>query len=116
MTQGWWMHFPLCPWGCRQGFAPATALHITGTWRGNPPFVIVAVAMAVTIVITVALTTAISVAVAVNINIAYCGCPCCWPVLLQLPSPITTTISFPLSLAITIADPLAIGHCRLRHR
>ncbi len=24
-------------WGGRQGVAPATALHIAGTWRGNPP-------------------------------------------------------------------------------
>ncbi len=28
MTQCWWMYFPLCPWGWRQGFAPVTALHI----------------------------------------------------------------------------------------
>ncbi len=131
MMQRWWMHFPLCPWGWRQGVAPATALHISGTWRGNPPFVIVALTMAITIAIAVAIsvTAADSVAipvvaahccgpqpfavvVAVNhrrrplccvaINHRHCRCPCCWP----LPSPSPSAIPVAIS----------IGHHRCHRR
>jgi hypothetical protein len=34
---------------------------------------------------------------------------------LQLPSPITPTLSFGLPSAIVIAVALAVGHCRLHH-
>jgi hypothetical protein len=118
MTQRWWMHFPLCPWGWRQGVAPATALHISGTWRGNPPFVIVTVAVAVTIAIAVAVSIALAVSIAnaVDVAIAYRHCHCCRPLLLQSPLPITASVSFVLSSAIAVAVALAVGHCRLHHR
>ncbi len=123
MTQRWWMHFPLCPWGWRQGVAPTTVLHIAGTWRGNPPFVIVTVAVAVAIAIAIAVTIAVSIAIAVNVAVAYCPCHRHWPLLLQLPSPINAAISFasPSAIAIAVALELAIavsitiGNCSHHH-
>ncbi len=109
------MHFSLCPWGWRQGVAPAPALHIAGTWRGNPPFVIVAIAVAVAIAITVAITVAISFVVAVDVAVAYCCCCCCRPSLLQLSSLMTAAVSFALPSAIAIAVALVVGQCHLHH-
>ncbi len=122
MTQRWWMHFRLCPWGWRLGVAPATALHISSTWRGNPPFVIVALAVAIAIAIAVAISVTIanSVAIAVAaahrrchrpfavavtvdhcrrclccVAVSHCQhrCPCCWPLPSPLPSAIAVAIS-----------------------
>ncbi len=117
MMQCWWMHFPLCPWGWRQGIAPATALHISSTWRGNPPFIIVAIAGAVAIAIAIAVTIAVtvSIAVAVNAAVAYHHCRHHWPLLLQPPPPITAAVSSALPLAIAVTVALAISHCRFRH-
>ncbi len=119
MMQCWWMHFPLCPWGWRQGVAPATMLHIAGIWRGNHPFVIISivdVAIAIAIAITVVIT--VSIAVTVNVALAYCRCHCRrrWPLLLQSPFPITAAVSFALPSAIAVAVVLPVGHCRLHHR
>jgi hypothetical protein len=94
-------------------------LHIAGTWRGNPPFVIITVAMdvAIAIAITITIAIAVSVAVAVNVTVAYhrCHCRCHWQLLSQLLSPITAAISFALLSAIVVTIALAVGHCRLRH-
>ncbi len=111
MTQRWWMHFPLCSWGWRQGVAPAIDLHIAVTWRCNPAFVIV--------------------------TCCHCDCRChlhcrCWlchhchccchcrcrrPLPLRSLSTIAAAVSvaLPSAIAIAIAVALAIGHCRLRH-
>ncbi len=117
MIQRWWMHTLLCPWGWRQGVAPATALHIAITWRGIPSFVIVAVAMAVTIAIAIAVSVAVAVAIAIAIYliVAYCCCPCHRPLLLRLPLPITATVSVALLSAIAVAVALAVSHSRFCH-
>jgi hypothetical protein len=111
------MHFPLCPWGWRQGVAPAIVLHIAGTWRGNPAFVIITLAMAIAIAITVAISVVVANSVTIAIAIAHCRC--CWPLPLQSPSTIATTVSVALpsaiAIAIAVAVALAVGHCRLCH-
>jgi hypothetical protein len=71
--------------------------------------------MAVAIAIAVTITVFVSIAVAVNVPIAYCCCRCRWPLLSQLPSPITAAVSFELLPAIAVAIALAVGHCRLCH-
>ncbi len=119
MMQRWWMHFPLCPWGWRQGVAPPKALHISATWRGNPSFVMVALAMSVTIAIAVAISVAVAdsvaVAVAVPVAITHRRCRCHWPLPLRSPSTIAAAISAALPSAIAVAVALAVGHCRLHH-
>ncbi len=66
------MHFPLCSWGWTQGVAPAIALHIACTWRGNPPFVIVALAIAVAIAIAITISIVLPVAVTIAVDRAFC--------------------------------------------
>ncbi len=115
MTQRWWMHFPLCPWGWRQGVSPPIALHIAGTWRGNPPFVIVALAVAVAIAIAVAISIVLTNSVAITIAVAHCLC--CRPLPLRLPATIVSAISvaLPSAIAVAFAVALAVSHCRLQH-
>ncbi len=115
MMQRWWMHFPLCPWGWRQCVAPAIALHIAGTWRGNPAFVITTLAMAVAIVIAVAISVIIANSVTIVVAIAHCRCR--RPLPLRLPLTIAATVSvvLPSAIAVTVAIALAIGHCHLHH-
>ncbi len=116
MMQRWWMHFPLCPWGWRQGVAPAIALHIAGTWKGNPAFVIITLTMAVTIAIAFAISVVVAYSITIAVAVAHCRCR--QPLPLQLPSTIAATISVasPSAIAITVAVALAVGHCRLCHR
>ncbi len=120
MTQRWWMHFPLCPWGWRQGVTPPKALQIAGTWRGNPSFVMVALAVAVAIAIAIAISVAIAdsvaIIVAIAVTIAHCCCCCRWPLPLWLPSTITAAISVTLPSAIAVPVALAVGQCCLCHR
>ncbi len=115
MMQCWWMHFPLCPWGWRQGVAPAIVLHIAGTWRGNPASVIVTLAVAVTIAIAVA----ISIIVADSVTIAIADAHCRRRRPLPLPLPLTiapvVSVTLPSAIAIVIAIALAITHCCLHH-
>ncbi len=119
MTQHWWMHFPLCPWGWKQGVAPPKALRISPTWRGNLSFVMVALAMAITIAIAITISIAVAdsilVAFAIAIAIAHRRCHCCRPLLLHSPSTIAAAISVTLLSAIAVTVTLAVGHCRLRH-
>jgi hypothetical protein len=116
MMQRWWMHFPLCSWGWRQSVATATALHITGTLRGIPSFVLVALAVAIAIAIAIAISVAIADSVAVTVAVAHCRRCCCRPLPLWLLSIITTTISVAFLLsAIAIAIALAVGCCHLCH-
>ncbi len=88
MMQRWWMHFPLCPWGWRQGVAPATALHIAGTWRGNPPFVIVALT-----------------------HCGRCHCDCRHHLRCRCRLRRHCRCHFPLPLPSAIAIAVAIDHC-----
>ncbi len=120
MTQRWWMHFPLCPWGWRQGVAPAIALHIAGTWRGNTPFVIVALAKANAIAIAVAISVLVADSVSIAIAVAHGRCH--WPLLLWSPLTIPATVSvaslsaIAIAVAVAVAVALAVGHCHLHHR
>ncbi len=142
MIQRWWMHFPLCPWGWRQGVARPKALHITATWRGNPSFVMVPLAVAVAIAPSLLLSStllplllpspsllpsplplpsffavaiAVAIAVAVAVAIAHRRHRCHRPLPLQLPSTIAAAISAALPSAIAVTITLAIGHCHLCH-
>ncbi len=107
MTQHWWMQFPLCPWGWMQGVAPAIALHIACTWRGNPPIVIVALAVAVAIAIAVAISVIVADSVTIAVAVAHCHCR--WPLPLQLPSTIATAVSVALPSAIAVAIAVAVA-------
>ncbi len=111
MMQCWWMQFPLCPWGWRQGVTPATALHIAGAWKGNPPFIIVALAMAIAIAIAIAISVAIADSVAITVAVGHgrCGCrqPSLPPSLLRGHQPSPSPFPLPLSIAVSIT----IGHC-----
>ncbi len=86
------MHFPLCPWGWRQGVAPPKALHIAATWRGNPSFVMFALAVAIAIAVAlanavaVANSVAIAVAIVIAIALAHRHCCCRQPFPLRSPS------------------------------
>jgi hypothetical protein len=71
-------------------------LHITGTWKGNPSFVMVALAMAVAIAIAVAISVTIADSVAVAVAIAHRRCRCRQPLPLQSPWTIATAISVAL--------------------
>ncbi len=115
MMQRWWMHFPLCPWGWRQDVAPTIALHIPGTWRGNPSFVIVALAVAVAIAITIAISIVVADFITIAVAVAHCRCR--QPLPLRLPSTIAAAVSVALPSAITVVVTvaLAVGHCRLHH-
>ncbi len=101
--------------GWRQGFAPAIALHIAGTWRGNPAFVIGALAVAVPIVIVIAISVVIADSIAIADAIAHRRCH--WPLPLQSPSTIAPAVSVALPTAITVAVAvtLAAGHCCFNH-
>ncbi len=116
MTQRWWMHFPLCIWGWRQGVAPAIALHIAGTWRSNPAFLIITLAVAIAIVIAIAIFVVVANSVTIAIALAHCRCH--RPLPLWSPSTIAAAISVasPSAIAVAIAIALAVGHCRLCHR
>ncbi len=116
MMQRWWMHFPLCPWGWRQGVAPAIALHIAGTWRGNPAFVIITLAVAVAIVIAIGISVIVANSVTIAVAVAHCHHR--RPLPLRSPSTITTAVFvvLPSAIAIAVAIALAIGHCHLHHR
>jgi hypothetical protein len=116
MMQHWWMHFPLCPWGWRQGVAPAIALRIPGTWRGNPAFVIVTLSVAVPIAIVVAISVVIADSVTISVDVAHRRCR--RPLPLRLLSTIAAVVSVALTSVITIAIAiaLAIGHCHLHFR
>ncbi len=117
MTQRWWMYFPLCPWWWRQGVAPAIALHIAGTWRGNPPFVIVALAVAVTIAIAVAISV-LAASVAIAITVAHRCRRRPLPLWLPLTTATTVSVALPSAIAIAVAVTVAVAvsHCRLRHQ
>ncbi len=118
MMQHWWMHFPLCPWGWRQGVPPAIALHIAGTWRGNPAFVIVALAVALAIAIAFAISVAFADSVAVAAAVAQCHCRRRRPLPLRLPSTIAAAflsrcrqpLPLPLPLSSAIAISVTVGH------
>ncbi len=69
------MHFPLCPWGWRQGVAPAIALHIASTCRGNTAFVIITLAVAIAIAFAIAVSVVIANSVTIAIAVAH-GCCC----------------------------------------
>ncbi len=104
MTQRWWMHFPLCPWAWRQGVAPARALHIAGTWRGNPPFGIVALAMAFAIAIDVAIFDVVTNFVAFTVAFTHCHY-----------HPAAISVALLSAIAVTVTVALAIDHCHLCH-
>ncbi len=114
MTQHWWMHFPLCPWGWRQGVAPPKALHVAATWGDNPSFVMFALAVAVAIAITAAISVAIAdsvavaVAIAIAVAIAHWRCHCRQPLPLRSPSlsrhhqPLLLPLPLPLAIPVSI--------------
>ncbi len=117
MMQRWWMHFPLCPWGWRQGVAPAIALHINSTWRGKPPFVIFALAVAIAIAIVVAIFVVLVDSGAIAVAVARRRCSRRWPLPLRLLSTIAAAVSVALlpAIPVAIAVALAGGHCCLCH-
>jgi hypothetical protein len=90
-------------------------LHIAGTWRGNPSFIIIALAVAIAIAILVAISIVIANSVASAVAIAQRRWS--WPLLLRSLSSITTTVfvALPSAIAVAVAVPLAVGHCRLHH-
>ncbi len=126
MTQGWWMHFVLCSWGWRQGVASAIALHIVGTWRGNPDFVIITLAVVVAISIAVATSVVvpdsitITVLVAITIAIGHCRCGCHRPSpppsLLRHRQPLPLPLQLPSPSPSAIVVSVTIGHrsCHIR--
>ncbi len=130
ITHWCWMHFPLCPWGWRQGVAPATALHIASTWKGNPPFVIVALAVAIATAIAVAILLPLQSPLPIAIAVGHCRCGCRQPSLLPSllhchqpspsPLPLPSVIAFfvtvgqrscHLHLPALLPSPLAISEC-----
>ncbi len=113
MTQCWWMNFPLCPWGWRQGVPPAIVLHIAGTWKGNPPFLIVALTMAVAIVIAVAISVVVADSIAIAVAVAHCCCHCPLPLLSTIVAAVSVALPSAITAAIAIAP--AVGHSRLHH-
>ncbi len=131
MTQRWWMHFPLCPWGWRQGVAPAIALNIANTWRGNPAFVIVVLPWPLPLrsplpsplLLLTLSPLPLPLPIAMAVGHRHCGRhqPSPLPSLLRCRQPLPLPLPLPLLLATAILSPLAIavaisiGHHRHRH-
>jgi hypothetical protein len=65
--------------------------------------------------VAVIIAIAVALSLAIFVSVAYCRHHCRWPLLLQLPSPITTAVSFALPSAIAVAAALTVGHCHLHH-